>query len=176
MVALVMVQMDIMCSLYMLRLVFCTWFITRATSTFSMSQECSYAICKCDYTTISFASCLGGKYLESYEKGPFTKSVAMGVRSSALCSLKPVCAFLLRHSWLLVLCSFGFAFFPFYLFFLHTSSSLLSWDGDSCSSAYVLSPTKRMWRERCAPPSFFYLLFSLPNSSYQFHHFLAFIC
>ncbi|XP_070384944.1 uncharacterized protein [Dermacentor albipictus] len=28
------------------------------------------------------------------------------------------------------------------------AGSLLSWDGDSCSSAYVLSPTKRMWRER----------------------------
>ncbi|XP_049528436.1 uncharacterized protein LOC119435128 isoform X41 [Dermacentor silvarum] len=27
------------------------------------------------------------------------------------------------------------------------AGSLLSWDGDSCSSAYVLSPTKRMWRE-----------------------------
>lgn len=28
-------------------------------------------------------------------------------------------------------------------------SSLISWDGDSCSSSYLLSPSKRMWRERC---------------------------
>lgn len=112
MVALVMVQMDIMCSLYMLRLVFCTWFITRATSTFSMSQECSHAICKCDYTTISFASCLGRKYLQSYEKGPFTKSVAMGVRSSALCSLKPVCAFFFATLMTFSVVFFWFRFLP----------------------------------------------------------------
>ncbi|XP_042148280.1 ankyrin-2 isoform X3 [Ixodes scapularis] len=28
------------------------------------------------------------------------------------------------------------------------AGSLISWDGDSCSSSYLLSPSKRMWRER----------------------------